>query len=152
MDFKVLKQNKDKLRVKAKALTEEVLNPYSEVKLRFLVDGKVLHEADMLLKCEQLEGLSICFSKDFTVLSLGIGRDKLNVPIEWEGCLTWEGRPILESQFFERGKVQNGYFLGQRKNYTCMVRIDRLEHWEAPAVSRVVVNGEEYFCKRFRVY
>ncbi|HIQ48820.1 MAG TPA: hypothetical protein EYH58_04195 [Aquifex aeolicus] len=142
--FEILKKKKEKISVEIEA-QEKLLTPFSTLKVKFKEGNKILYEVQTILKCENLEGCFVCFNKDLTMLSVEKARNRLNFPLSWKGCLTWQGKPVFEDKFFESIKVKEGYFYGYRKNYTLIERIQKLEVFRSGNVIRLVLNGNEFF-------
>ncbi len=128
---------------------KEVLNPFSALKVKIKAEGKVLYEGETILKCDSFAGCFFCFSRDYRMVTVERGREKLSVPARWL-CLTWEGKPVFEDYFFEEVEVGD-LFAGRREGYIYLSRYETLEIYEGKKLFRIVIDQrKEFFTRKLK--
>jgi len=140
--FEAIKERKDKIRAEIDT-DSKVLNPFSTIIIRFYDKDDLLYEGETILKCDKFAGCFVCFNRDFSIITVEKGREKVSLPVSWT-CLNWEGKPIFEDVYFETVKVGN-LFVGRRKKYTLVYRYTSLEIEEGKGIFRIVLDKDKEF-------
>jgi len=125
------------------ATGDRVLNPLSTIKIRIYKGEELVYENETLARCSSFGGCFLCFTKDYTVITIEREGRKLSMPVSWS-CLTWEGRPVIENSYFEEVKIGN-FFFGTRGKYTYISKFNELEIYEGEDLFRIVLDSKKEF-------